>query len=144
MTAPDIGRPLVDHARTELELLGEYREEPAFAAAITAAVAAFASYGHSGFSADHGRRLLCGLLARDNLTPLTSDPAEWVDRTAVSDLPPGHTLWQNVRNPKAFTSDRAATYWLAGNDGLTYYPTHDHTTAPAAAHTAAAQEGTTP
>ena len=45
---------LVEHAKRELELLGQTAEDPAYAASIVAAVAAFSSYGHSGGSS-HGR-----------------------------------------------------------------------------------------
>lgn len=131
MTAPNEGVRLVDHARAELERLGEFTPgtgDPAYAQALVAAVAAYTSYPHSGFSHAHGHDILIRLLARENLTPLTWDPADWYDRTDVSDLPPGQTLWQSTRNPKAFSGDQGKTYWLTDGDSsgehnrdLTYY-----------------------
>jgi hypothetical protein len=71
---------LVDHARRELELLGEFESSPAYAQSIVAAVAAFATYGHSGGSAAVGREHLTALLGYRALSPLTSNPDEWEDR----------------------------------------------------------------
>lgn len=139
MTAPDQLVNLVDHARTELERLGEFNPgagDPAYAQSLVAAVAAFASFdGHSGGSNDIAVDTLGRLLAREQLTPLTSDPAEWIDRTQISNLSDGHTLWQSTRNPKAFTDDQAATFWLVDDPAedrtqVTRYPTTQPGTPP--------------
>lgn len=136
MTAPDQSRTLVDHARTELERLGEFEHAPAYAASLVATVAAFSSFGHSGYSAMDAADVLARLLAFENLTPLTSDPDEWVDRTEMSGLPDGHTMWQSGRNSRAFTDDQAATFWLVSDDpdstgAKTRYPTVAPGTYPA-------------
>jgi hypothetical protein len=106
---------LVDHARRELDLCGQTAEDPGYAASIVAAVAAFASYGHSGGSAEMAIRQLTALLNYQNLSPLTAAPEEWNDRTKMS----GHPLWQSKRNPAAFSEDGGATYYLVNEDKAT-------------------------
>jgi hypothetical protein len=98
---------LVEHARRELDLLGQTAEDPAYAASLVAAVAAFASYGHSGGSAMCAIAQLHELLQFKALSPLTSDPDEWIDQSGVS----GSPLWQNVRDSSAFSQDGGKTWW---------------------------------
>ncbi|MEV6897486.1 hypothetical protein [Amycolatopsis sp. NPDC051372] len=109
---------LVEHARTELELLGE---DPVYSASLVATVAAFASFGHSGGSAACAREQLHALLAFEPLTPLTDDPDEWCD---VAEYGPGTPLWQNRRNPAAFSNDACKHYWLTTD------PKNDHDELP--------------
>lgn len=124
MTAPDGSHSLVDHARTELERLGEFVHAPAYAASLVATVAAFSSFGHSGASAMMAADVLGRLLAFDNLTPLTNDPAEWIDRTTMSGLGDGEIMWQSTRNSAAFSDDGARTFWLVTDqDGNPANPT---------------------
>lgn len=98
---------LVDHARRELILCGQYESDPVFAQTLLNSVRAFSEYGHSGGSAAAGRDMLTALLSFENLSPLTDNPAEW-------DLCPieltGEPLWQNTRNSKAFSKDGGRTY----------------------------------
>jgi hypothetical protein len=96
---------LVEHAQRELELLGEFKSDPAYAQSIVCAVAAFAAYGHSGGSASAGVAVLKRLLEFRNLSPLTDDPKEWME---VDDS----LMWQNRRNGEAFSGDGGKTYWL--------------------------------
>jgi hypothetical protein len=100
--------PLVDHAQRELQLCGQFDEDPAYAQSIVAAVAAFASYGHSGGSAGCAIDQLTRLLQFETLSPLTCDPDEWLDRGELSSRP----LWQSARNPQAFSEDGGRTYYL--------------------------------
>lgn len=94
---------LIDHARTELQRSGQFREDPAFAQALLSAVAAFASYdGHSGASIDAARRMLDDLLQLRPLSPLTNDPGEWHQHE--------DRVWQNRRDSAAFSADNGATY----------------------------------
>jgi hypothetical protein len=95
---------LVEHARRELELLGE---DGPYSASLVATVAAFASFGHSGGSAEIAREQLHTLLAFGNLTPLTDDPEDWHDHGEISGAP----LWQNQRNSACFSEDGGKTYW---------------------------------
>lgn len=107
---------LVEHARTELELIGE---DPAYAASLIAAVAAFASFGHSGGSAMCAIEQLNALLNFENLAPLTANPDEWTDRSTES----GYPLWQSTRNSKAFSENGGQTYWLVDDETKTiHYP----------------------
>ncbi|MER7331677.1 MULTISPECIES: hypothetical protein [unclassified Micromonospora] len=98
---------LVEHAKRELELCGQFAEDPAYAQSLVAAVAAFASYGHSGGSAGIAIHQLTTLLQYGNLAPLTDAPDEWMH---VTDADGG--LWQNRRNSEAFSTDGGKTYYL--------------------------------
>lgn len=99
---------LVEHARRELDLCGQTAEDPGYAASIVAAVAAFASCGHSGGSAMCAIEQLSTLLRFGNLSPLTANPEEWFDHSEESGVP----LWQNRRNSAAFSEDGGETYYL--------------------------------
>lgn len=99
---------LVDHARRELELCGQMASDPAYTAALIASVAAFASYGHSGGSAAVAIEQLHTLLQYRTLTPLTSYPEEWYDRSTMS----GSPLWQNKRDPAAMSRDGGKTWYF--------------------------------
>ena len=103
---------LATHARRELELSVQYAEDPAYSESIISAIDAFASYDHSGASASIARDQLDRLLNFENLAPLTSDPAEWIDRTTET----GRPFWQNSRNSKAFSEDGGKTWWLLTTD----------------------------
>lgn len=110
---------LVDHARRELQLCGQWNEDPGYSAALVAAVAAYASYGHSGGSTSMAIRQLGILLRRGTLSELTGDPAEWIDLREQSGCP----MWQSVRCPAAFSDDGGRTFWLLPNrDGVTGWP----------------------
>ena len=99
---------LVEHARRELELCGQTAEDPGYAASLVAAVAAFASYGHSGGSASVAIEQLAKLLNQEALSPLTNDPAEWENRSEMS----GFHIWQNVRDSRAMSEDDGMSYYL--------------------------------
>lgn len=105
---------LVDHARRELELAGQTAEDPAYAAALVASVAAFASYGHSGGSAAVAIEQLNTLLRRRTLTPLTTDPDEWVDRSHENG---GEPLWQNLRDSAAMSRDGGQNWYYVDERG---------------------------
>jgi hypothetical protein len=83
-------------------------EDPAYAQSIIAAVAAFASYDHSGGSIEVARMQLHDLLRFRTLSPLTSDPAEWFDHGDISGAP----LWQNMRDPAAMSIDGGQTWYF--------------------------------
>jgi hypothetical protein len=98
---------LAEHARRELVLSGQYAEDPEYSESIIKAVEAFASYGHSGGSASVGIEQLYALLRFKTLSPLTSDPAEWVDQSEAS----GRPMWQNRRDPSVFSQDGGQTWY---------------------------------
>jgi len=112
---------LVDHARRELALSGQIDEDPAYAAAVTATVAAFSSYGHSGGSAEAAVAQLVRLLNFEHLAPLTTDPDEWEDQSERSGVP----MWQNRRNPRAISIDRGRTYRLVDDETGTMHVSQD-------------------
>lgn len=99
---------IVEHAKRELELCGQTKEDPAYAASIIAAVEAFASYGHSGGSAMVALEQLHNLLQYRALSPLTSDPEEWIDQSRISGTP----LWQNKRDPAAMSTDAGKSWYF--------------------------------
>lgn len=98
----------VQHARTELELCGQFDEDPAYAQSLLAAIAALSTYGHSGGSMECAIDQLVTLLQFRALGPLTDDPGEWM---AV-----GNDMWQNRRQSDAFSTDGGKTYYLL-NEG---------------------------
>ncbi len=115
---------LVDHARYELEAIGQFEEDPAFAQSLVAAVAVFASYRHSGGSAGIAIQMLADLLRFTNLSPLTTNPDEWqlID-SAISGT---ENLWQNRRNGACFSKDGGLTYYCLDDPKNEYgeLPTH--------------------
>lgn len=97
---------LEEHARRELELCGQYAEDPEYSESIIRAVREFSSYGHSGGSASVAIDQLHRLLQFRTLSPLTNNPDEWIDRSDIS----GTLMWQNRRDPSAFSTDKGKTW----------------------------------
>jgi hypothetical protein len=104
---------LVEHAQRELELCGQYTEDPGYAQSLICAIAAFASYGHSGGSASVAIEQLTELVNFRPLSPLTDDPAEWEDRSGMMS---GQPWWQNTRDSRAMSHDGGKTYWLTDEE----------------------------
>lgn len=65
---------LVDHAKRELEILGN---GPDFDDHILEMVGTFAGAGHSGFSAAYAIEVITKLLKFEPLSPLTGEESEW-------------------------------------------------------------------
>jgi hypothetical protein len=111
---------LVDHARRELELIGE---EPWIVEGLLKVVEAFAEMGHSGGSASIAIPMINSLLQFQNLSPLTDDADEWIRHTEEVWGAKGG-VWQNKRNPEAFSNDGGKTYYLlsevVGTDRLVH------------------------
>ncbi len=97
---------LVEHAETELALLGV---DPAVRATLVATVAAYASCSPSGVQHEHLTSLLTDLLARRPLSPLSANPGEWVAAGTRS----GVAVWRNRRDPRAVSEDGGRTYRLS-------------------------------
>lgn len=110
---------LVNHARRELELIGE---DPAYSASLVAAIAAFASFGHSGGSAEVAKEQLRKLLNFENLAPITDNPEDWEDRSKENGWP----LWQNERNSKLFSEDGGKTYWNVNDSKKTLHTSRSY------------------
>lgn len=102
---------LGEHARHELELVGE---EPEVIDWYVKVVETFAEFGHSGPSAEYTTRVLEQLLRFKNLTPLTDNPEEWMDISRYTEQ--GTPLWQSLRNSGAFSSNGGKTYHLMGEE----------------------------
>jgi hypothetical protein len=100
------GSALVQHARRELELVGE---DPETVEGLCRVVQAFADMGHSGGSASVAVPMLERLLRFQALMPLTDDPGEWEDRSEIS----GYPLWQNRRDSRFFSIDGGRTNYQA-------------------------------
>jgi hypothetical protein len=99
---------LVEHAKSELARIGEDQDT---IDSIVQVVHAFAESGQSGASTPMALAYLDRLLRFQPLSELTSDPAEWIDRTDVT----GHPMWQSARDPRAFSPDGGKTWWLVPN-----------------------------
>lgn len=105
--------PLVAHARRELELIGE---NPEWVEGYLNVIREFAAMGHSGGSASVAIPVINELLQFKNLKPLTDNPDEWM-HVAASDYGTPHDIWQNRRNPEAFSNDGGKTYYLLSEGG---------------------------
>jgi hypothetical protein len=73
----------------------------------------FASQRHSGYSASWAIDLFAKLANYENITPLTSDPEEWM---LVDD-----DMWQNLRNSECFSTDGGVTYYKLSTGRDTIY-----------------------
>lgn len=105
---------LVEHARRELELIGE---EPKTIEGYLKIIQAFADMGHSGGSASVAIPVIHELLSFRNLKPLTDDPDEWLHHGSETwGDAEGKGIWQNVRNSQAFSNDGGKTYYLLSDD----------------------------
>jgi len=107
---------LVNHARRELELVGE---DEVTIEGYLGVIQAFADMGHSGGSAMVAIPVITELLSFKNLTPLTDDPEEWM-HIAEEMWGEKEGVYQNRRNSEAFSYDKGRTYYLlseGGNDG---------------------------
>lgn len=116
---------LVEHARRELELIGE---EPETIQGYLKVVQAFADMGHSGGSASVAIPTLFELLQFKNLRGLTDDPEEWMH--IAEEMAGEPNLWQNRRNGEAFSNDGGANYWLLSEGGSSSNPNPLHKTDP--------------
>lgn len=107
---------LVQHAQRELELAGLFDKDSDYGGAAGHAVMAliqlFDQQNHSGASAWFVGCLFAKLTKFEPLTPITSHPDEWIDRTKES----GYPLWQAKRASTCFSNDGGKT-WYDLNDG---------------------------
>jgi len=105
---------LVDHAHTELSRAGLFDKDADYGGMIGIAVmeliAIMAKQGHSGFSAGWVRDLFNKLSNYENLTPITSNPDEWMDVNELCGDNAGE-MWQNRRNPAIFSTDGGQTWY---------------------------------
>jgi hypothetical protein len=106
---------LTEHAKYELERAGLFDKDSDYDGMLgTAAleiVEVFAKQGHSGFSASVTTELVQRLMRFEPLTPLTNDPAEWVD---VSWSQASGQIHQCRRDPAVFSDDGIKTAYRLG------------------------------
>ena len=105
---------LVDHARRELEKAGLFNEDSDYGGMlgedVMKMVEVFAAQGHSGSSAQVTLAIFARVAAWKPLTPLTPNPAEWVEVKGLVDKT--ETMaWQSTRNPACFSEDGGKTYY---------------------------------
>jgi len=89
--------------------------------AVLSLVNVFSEQDHSGMSAAMVKDIFDSLISWKPLTPLTSNPSEWMEVT--------EGLWQSRRNPACFSEDGGKTYtdqndscWLHEDaEGCTYF-----------------------
>jgi hypothetical protein len=105
---------LVKHAEREMRLAGLYDEGSDYGGLIPEAVMElirpFAAGGHSGGSAEITLELFERLSRFRALTPLTSDPNEWMDVKEYGPRPMV-PLWQSARDSRCFSEDGGKTYY---------------------------------
>lgn len=103
---------LVNHARRELQLVGE---DEVTIEGYLGVIQAFADMGHSGGSASVAIPVITELLQFKNLTPLTDDPEEWM-HVAEEMWGEKDGVYQNRRNGEAFSYDKGKTYYLLSDE----------------------------
>jgi len=110
---------LVEHAKREIELAGLSDPGADYDGMIGQCalqlIEVFASQGHSGTSAMLTLGVFGQLAQFHTLTPITSDPDEWLDQ---SESGGGKPLWQNRRDSSFFSTDGGAT-WYSVDDDIT-------------------------
>lgn len=104
---------MVDHAKRELELIGE--DETTIEGYLNV-IQAFANMGHSGGSASIAIPVLHELLQQKNLSPLTDNSDEWMF-IAEDVWGTEGGVWQNRRNSEAFSNDGGKSYYLLSEGG---------------------------
>lgn len=101
---------LVEHAESEMRRAGLYDAGADYGGmipeAVLALVKAHAEQGHSGGSHEMVMAIFDRVVRFKPLSPLSSDPAEWMDVSEMS----GRPMWQSRRCPSAFSEDGGKTW----------------------------------
>lgn len=99
---------LVDYAQKELDRAGLFDSDSDYGGmlgdACLAIVKVFSEQGHSGFSAEMTTQIVSKLMRYEPLTPLTSDPSEWMEVDTGK-------MWQSTRKPTSFSTDGGSTWY---------------------------------
>lgn len=107
---------LSTHAERELRKAGLFDKDSDYEGmlgeAVLELVKVFSAQGHSGFSAHMTMQIFQRVAMFKTLTPLTSDPDEWID---IGDMPDGKTTWQNRRQGSCFSNDGGKTWYDIDN-----------------------------
>lgn len=103
---------LIEHAERELDLAGLRNEGSIYdgmiGEAVLELVRVFAGQGHSGGSAEIATSVFNEVVRYRPLTPITSNPDEWMDVSAASG---GNPMWQSTRNPALFSTDGGTSWY---------------------------------
>lgn len=101
---------LIEHAKLELKKAGLFDKDADYSGWVAESalklIELFASQRHSGMSAALTRELFSKLANFEVLTPISSDPSEWTDRSEMS----GKPFWQNKRDSHCFSEDGGNTW----------------------------------
>lgn len=100
--------PVMMHAINELSRIGGFSEDGAQSgiAEVLELVAIFSQQGHDATAANWTAEVFSTLAKRKPLTPITSDPSEWVELPDFD----GGTVWQARRDPACISRDGGATW----------------------------------
>lgn len=120
---------LMQHAKFELEAAGLFDEDAdyngALAHAVMELIETFARQEHSGFSAMMTIDLFSRLARYEPLTPISSNPDEWVNVFEED----GKPHYQNKRRSTSFSRDGGQTWYdiedSSLNNGDTWYTQED-------------------
>jgi hypothetical protein len=108
---------LCQHAKRELQLAGLFDQDSDYegmtGTAVYEIIKAFAQQGHSGSSAEITTDIVLRLMRYQPLTPITSNPDDWIDQSAISGIP----MWQCRRNPALFSTDGGENWFSVGDGG---------------------------
>ena len=104
---------LVEHCERELKLAGLTKDnqnapyDGKIAESVLKLIKVFSSENHSELSGAITIQLFKKLANRENLTPLTNNPNEWMDISNIV----GKPMWQNIRNRNYFSKDGGKTFY---------------------------------
>lgn len=113
---------LTDHAKRELEWAGLFDADSDYngmlGKAVMELVEVFAKQGHSGGSASIVLPVFSAVASFKTLTPLTSDPEEWM-QVSPDVMPNGSPpVWQSKRQHSCFSNDGGKTHYdIDAGDG---------------------------
>lgn len=108
----------VKRAQYEIDLVGLSDKDSDYGGMIGDAVMQlirlFSAQGHSGFSASMTGSIFYRLVQGKALTPVTSDPDEWLEVTKEmypqEKIVKGDRIWQNKRQYSVFSKDNGKTW----------------------------------
>ena len=102
---------LLAFAKDEMQRAGLYDADADYggelARSVERLVTTFAAEDHSGASAHMALAVFEKVARFQPLTPLTSDPSEWMEV--------GPNVWQSRRSPSVFSKDGGATWYDIDN-----------------------------
>jgi len=111
---------LLKHAKEELTRAGLFKKDSDYGGmmghAVMRLMEVHTKEGHSVFSNGMAIHIFSKLADFKTLTPITSDPAEWMEIGEDMSFTPGQTLWQNRRDCSLFSNDDGKTYYSVDDE----------------------------